>query len=133
MTPDDVEEVLVAYLGSLHRAAITRRTEDPLPFILVRHVDGREDPTAGTADHLVSVRVLCDRAFGEDAAADTCTDVHQMMMELARDLPDVFLVRRNRNASIDYVTCMQSPKWAAYENNQILSKASLFQVGLAYS
>ncbi|APE16172.1 hypothetical protein BOH72_14055 [Mycobacterium sp. WY10] len=140
--PDDVEEVLVSHLGKIssstrsctaYRTAVTRRANDPLPFVLVRHVDGREDPTAGTADHLVSLRVLCDKALGEDAAADTASGVHRLMLALAIDLPDVYLAKRDRNASIDYLTCTQSPKWVDYPNDQILCKQSMFQVGLAYS
>ena len=133
MTPDDVEEVLTAYLSTAYRAAITRRTGDPLPFVLIRHVDGRENPTEGTADHLVSLRVLSDKALGEDAAADNSAGVHAMMLEMARYLPDVYLSSVGRNASIDYVSVHQSPRWTTYNNPQILSKTGLYTVGLAYS
>lgn len=131
--PDDVEEVLVSWLGTLHRASTSRRPQVALPFIVIRHVDGKEDPEAGAADHICSVRVLCDKSLGEDAAAEVCADVHQMMLTFALDLPDVYLSKRDRNASVDYVKVMRSPYWTPYDNDRVLSKTALYQIGLAYT
>lgn len=131
--PDDVEEVLIAWLGSLYRTSIIKRNQDPFPFILVRHIDGHEEAECGTADHLVEVRVLCDRSFGEDAVADICSEVNRQMGELAIDLPDVYLPKRDRNASIDYVTCPKSFRWLEYENDQILCKRANYEIGLSYN
>ncbi|MBB3752614.1 hypothetical protein FHT44_005126 [Mycolicibacterium sp. BK634] len=130
--PEDVEEVLVVWLGQIHRAAVTRRNKDPLPFILVRHIDGKEDTITGTADFLVSVRVLSDKNLGEDAAAEAAKDVHRQMLELAQYLPDVPL-SSGRNASLDYVTVTQSPRWVPYDNDQVLCKQAQYQIGLSYA
>lgn len=129
--PDDVEEVLISWLGQIYRAAITRHNKDPLPFILIRHIDGKEDPDVG-ADHLVSVKILSDKSLGEDAAASNSQNVHLQMVELGEYDPDV-LLSNGRNASIDYVKYDKSPRWVKYENDQVLVKEALYEIGLSYA
>ena len=131
--PDDVEEVLVSGLSSVHRAAITRRSGDPYPFILIRHVDGKENVDEGTADHLVEIKTLCQKSLGEVAARDHCRNTHRRMLEIARDLPDIPL-SNGRMATVDYVTVFRSPRWIEIrDDDQVLAKAGWYTVGLSYA
>lgn len=131
--PDDVEEVVTTWLNTLYRSAITRRNKDPLPFILVRHIDGDENVELGDADQVVNIRVLCQKGLSEDAAAMVCRDVHRQMLELARYLPDILLVSSNRMASVDYVSVVSPPHWIEYKDDQVLCKSSTYTIGLSYA
>lgn len=129
--PEDIEEVLVAWLSPVHPTAITRPIGDPLPFIVIRHIDGTESVDEGTADHLVTIRTFCEKALGDVAARDACNLTHRRMLKLAHELPDVPLAN-GRNASIDYVTVTESPRWDEYADDQVLVKRARYQVGLSY-
>ncbi len=130
--PDDVEEAVIVWLSSLGRAAITRRTDDPLPFRLVRNIAGDENVDVGTAETVVQIRTLCDKALGEDAARNECDKTHRAMLTIARELPDIPL-SNGRNATIDYLTVFESPHWMDYGNDQILCKLARYQLGLSYA
>jgi len=130
--PDDVEEAVIVWLSSLGRAAITRRSTDPLPFRLVRHITGDEKVDEGVADQVVTVRTLCDKTLGEDAARDECQKTHRAMLTIARELPDI-LLSNGRNATIDYLKVFESPRWIEYENDQVLCKLARYQIGLSYA
>lgn len=131
-SPDDVEEALVSYLSGLRRTAITRKTDDPLPMILVRHIGGGEDAEAGFADPLVSVRTLCDKSLGEVAASAACRLTHEWMLHLANHQDDI-PVSGGRIVNFDYVTVVESPHWVKYEDDQILCKLGRYGIGLSYS
>lgn len=130
--PDDVEEALVVYLTGLRRSAITRVTGDVLPFNLVRHIGGDEDPERGFADPLVSVRTLCDKALGETAARDACRLTHEWMINLARNQDDI-PISGGRIVNFDFVTVVESPHWVEYDDDQILCKVGRYGIGLSYS
>jgi hypothetical protein len=130
--PDDIEEALVSWLTPVNRAAISRRTGDPLPFILIRHLDGSEKVDEGIADHIVTIRTLCARSGGEVAARNESLRTHRAMLELARYLPEVSL-SGGRIATIDYLKVTESPRWMAYEDDQILCKLARYQIGLSYA
>lgn len=129
--PDDIEEALVSWLTPVNRTAISRRTDDPLPFILVRHLDGFEKVDEGIADHIVSIRTLCARSGGEVAARDESQRTHRAMLELARYLDEVSL-SGGRIATIDYVKVTESPRWEEFADDQILCKRARYQIGLSY-
>jgi hypothetical protein len=127
---EDIEEAVVAWLNPLRRSSAFRRTGDPLPFTLVTHVAGKECVEEGTADPIVSVHTLCDKALGEDAAAAECKNTHRRMLLLARELPDITLTD-GRIVSIDYCEVVESPIWVFY-SDLILRKVGRYQIGLSF-
>lgn len=130
--PDDVEEALSAYLGGLRRTAITRSIDDPLPFNLIRNLGGDENPELGFADPLVSVRTLCDKSLGEDAAADQCALTHRWMLQLSRHQDDITL-ESGKVVNFDYVTVVESPHWVQFEDDRVLCKLARYGIGLSYT
>ena len=129
--PDDVEEALIAYLSGLRRTDRTRQAGDPLPFILVNHIDGSEDPDTGFADPLVSIRTLCDKGLGEAVAAQESALTHQWMLNLARVQEDIS-ISGGRIVNFDYVNVVQAPRWTEYPNGQLLCKLGRYGIGLSY-
>lgn len=127
---EDVEEVVVAWLTPLRRCAAVRRAGDELPFTLVHHIDGTEKPQEYTADELVSVHTLCDRALGEMAAKDEAKLTHRRMLLLAKTLPVIDL-SDGRQASVDFVQIAETPRWEFY-SNEILRKVARYAIGLSY-
>lgn len=130
--PEDDETIVVQWLSSLRRTGITRRSGDELPFTLVRHVAGSENVDVGTADSIVSVHTLCDRADGEVAARNEAKLTHRRMLELARTLP-VFALPDGRNVGVDYVAVSESPLWEPFGDEQILRKVGRYLIGLMYT
>jgi len=128
---DDVEAVVVAWLTALRRSAAFRRPGDPLPFTLVHHVTGTESIDESTADAVVSVHTLCDKAAGESAAADECQLTHRRMLLLAREL-DPITLPDGRMVSVDYVTVEEPPIWEPYSDT-ILRKVARYRIGATYS
>ena len=61
---------MVKWLAPLYRTANVRRPGDPLPFLLVQLIAGKENIDESSADLVVQVDILCDKALGEDAARD---------------------------------------------------------------
>ena len=131
-TPDDIEEAVIVWLSSLCRIAVTRRTDDPLPFRIVRNIAGDEKVDEGIAEVVVQIRTLCDKALGEDAARNESDKTHRAMLTIARELPDI-LLSNGRNATIDYLKVFESPHWMDYPNDQILCKLARYQLGLSYA
>lgn len=130
--PDDVEEVVIIWLSSLGRTAVIRRTDDPLPFRIVRNIAGDEKVDEGTAEAVVQIRTLTNKALGEDAAMIETDKTHRAMLTIARELPDI-LLSNGRNATIDYLKVFESPHWDDYANDQILCKLARYQIGLSYA
>lgn len=128
---DDVEEALIAYLSGLRRTDRTRRAGDPLPFILVNHIGGSEDPEAGFADPLVSIRTLCDKGLGESVAAQESDLAHRWMLRLA-SVQDDIPISGGRVVNFDYVNVVEAPHWAEYPNGQLLCKLGRYGIGLSY-
>lgn len=130
--PDDIEEAVIVWLSSLGRVAVTRRTDDPLPFRIVRNIAGDEKVDEGTAEVVVQIRTLTDKALGEDAAMTESDKTHRAMLTIALELPDI-LLSNGRNATIDYLSVFESPHWNDYGNDQILCKLARYQIGLSYA
>lgn len=135
--PDDVEEALVAYLGGIplgaatRRAAISRRTGDPFPFTLIRNLGGGEEAELGFSDPLVSIRTLCDKSLGEDAARDECATTHEWMLQLARVQEDI-PIGNGRVVNFDYVNVVEQPHWVPFGDDQVLCKLGRYGIGLSY-
>lgn len=130
--PDDLEEALTAYLTALCRTAISRRPDkDPLPMVLVRNLTGNEQPEYGFSDQLVSVRTLCDKALGEDAAIEHCAETHRWMLNLAINQDDIE-IPGGRIVNFDFVNVFESPHWIEFDDDQIIGKLARYSVGLSY-
>jgi len=138
--PDDVEEILTTWITPVCTAAVRFTDLDQLPFVIVNNLGGDTDIYLGLSDPVVSVRVLCDKRLGHDAAARTADRVHRRLVQFGRELPEITLTD-GRIASIDYLRCIESPHWAAYDatgratagNDEILCKLARYQVGLTDS
>ena len=129
---EDAEELVIAWLTPLRRAARDRKTGDPLPFTLVTQaIPGTENEEIGIAEAIVSVHTLCDKALGRAAAKDESKLTHRRMLELARGL-DTITLNGGRPACVEYCTIFQPPIWVAYEDTQIYRKVGRYKLGLSY-
>jgi hypothetical protein len=128
---EDTEELLAAWMAPLRRSGAARQTGDPLPFTLITCITGTEDPDLETADPVVSVHTLCNRALGWGAAKDEAALTHRRMLELAR-YRDTITLNGGRLAEVDYVHVFQHPIWVTYEDTQILRKVGRYTIGLSY-
>jgi len=129
--PEDVEQLVIAWLTPLRRCGAERRSNDPLPFTLVTHVAGAEDEQISTAEPIVSVHTLCDKSLGLKAAAAECKLTHRRMLYLAQHISDIPLLNA-RLVNIDYITVVESPRWEYY-SDLILRKVARYAVGLTYT
>ncbi len=129
--PEDIETLLVAHLAPLRRCARERKPGDPLPFTLVTHVTGSDCPSEGTADPVVSVHTLCDKALGAPAARDAARETHRRMLHLLID-PRIIL-SGGRVVAVQYVAMFndEQPRWEFYSDT-ILRKVGRYQIGLPY-
>ena len=130
---NDAEALMVAWLNPLpgFRVAAARVAGDPLPFILVTHITGREDADIGLSDPVVSVHTLCDKSLGYDNAKITADTVHRRMLQLCRhqdaiELPNLLW------ANVDYCQVEETPIWVPFEDNRILRKVGRYKFGLSY-
>ncbi len=126
-------ELVIAWLKPLRRTGAARVAGDPLPFTLVTHVGGSEDPATGFSRQLVQVDTLCDIALGYAAAFAEGVKTHDRMTLLARHcdcgsitLADTF------PAAVDYVNVAESPRLIEYEDVRILRVMARYQIGLSY-
>lgn len=134
--PDDAESVVISWLSPLlppGQVAITRYPNDPLPFILVNHLDSNESVEESWSDALVSVHILTRKTRGNEAeAAKNAEKVHRRMLRLAEWLEDVDLPD-GRKATISSVSVAKGPKWVPYGDDQILRKVGRYTIGLDYA
>lgn len=134
---EDVEELVVAWLTPLGRTSVTRKTGDTLPFRLVTHIAGSEDPDMELASPIVSVHTLCERNTdgvpdtGWESARDEAKLTHRRMLELGR-YRDTIALSDGREAAIDFLTVTESPRWEPFGDEQILRKVGRYQIGLSY-
>lgn len=128
---EDAEELIIAWLTPLRRTAAERRPGDPLPFTLVTHVAGSENVDESTAELIVSVHTLCDKALGMSAAAAESKKTHRRLLYLAKHVSDIALYT-TRLVDIDYLTVTESPRWEYYSDT-ILRKCGRYAVGLTYT
>lgn len=126
---ESVEQILIAYLSPQRRTAVARLVDDPLPFTIVHHITGIEDPQVGTADPVVSVQVLSDKALGWDLAEANAQQTHDALLYLARNLDTG---PTSGYGSIDYIKVVEAPIWVEYEDTQILRKVGRYRIGLSY-
>lgn len=122
--PRDAETLAVLWLAQLYTTANTRRPGDPLPFLLVEEVLSDENIEESTADYVVQVRILCDKAGGEDAARDVKDKVHRRMLLLARTL--------EISGSFDGMKVFQSPRRVKYENDKVIAYTARYQFMQTY-
>jgi hypothetical protein len=130
--PDDIEEIVVAWLAPLCRCGVAREVGDPLPFILVRHITGPENIDAQTADPVVSVHTLCDKKLGYGAAKRQAALTHDRMTLWGRHHDTVILPSDGSEAAIDYLQVFEAPTWQIYADVSILRKVGRYQIGLSY-
>lgn len=124
----DAEELVVCWLADLLRAAVVRRTGDPLPFCQVSRVAGADDSSTGVDDPVVQLDIFAD---GVAAAATTAKEVHRRMTLLGRTAADVTLTS-GAKANCDYVDCTLKPFRMAYEDDQIVRYTARYTLGLSY-
>jgi hypothetical protein len=133
---DDAETVFVSWLTPLYstpeHVANTRRAGDPLPFVLINHLDSNENVEESTSDALVSAHILTHKSAGEVASRDEANRVHRRILLLARYLEDVDLAG-GRKATIDYVNVARRPKREAYGDDLILRRLGRYELGLSYA
>lgn len=131
---DDAETVFISWLTPLYdttnHVANTRRSGDPLPFVLVNHLDSNESVENFTSDALVSVHVLTHKSAGDVASRDEASRVHRRILLLARHLEDVDLAG-GRKATIDFVTVAKRPTREPYGDDQILRRLGRYNLGLS--
>lgn len=126
--PAEDEEFVIAALTGLYPAAIKKRTEDPVPFCIVRHIAGDEDPGQGHTDPVVSVRVV---APTEAECLAASKDVHRRMLYLSRyPMTDVIVGGQVRNA--DWVRTFQPFEWVRYDNESLFCRKARYQLGLPF-
>jgi hypothetical protein len=132
---EDDEAITVAWLKDLHDEGHVknfRRPGDPLPFILVSHLDSNENIEESTVDALISIHVLTHKAEGQVVNRDTANEMHRRMLLLARYLEDVELPD-GRVATIDYINAPQPPKRVEYGDENILRRVARYEIGLSYA
>jgi hypothetical protein len=134
--PDDIETLIIAHLWPLrlpdpkrHVGSFRDATKDGLPFVLVTHVTGTEDPSLSLADPVVSVHTLCDKALGATAARDEAQKTHRRMLLLTQGGQ---ITVGSRTAGIDYLDVVEAPHWEFY-SDQILRKVGRYRLGLPYA
>lgn len=131
--PDDVETDIIAWLvPMLSNTVNARRSGDPLPQIVVVHLDGNESIQESHATDLVSVHILSDKASGRVAARNIANDTHRRLLQLGRYLEDIDLVG-GRKATISSLSVFTRPHWEEYGDDQILQKVGRYTVGLPYA
>lgn len=133
--PDDAETVVIAWLKPLYadgHVKNTRVSGDPLPFILVTHLDSNESVEESYADALVSVHVLTHKSAGQESSRDETANMHRRMLLLARYLEDVDL-GGGRMATIESVSVSKSPKREEYGDDLILRRVGRYSLGLSYA
>ncbi|AAN01980.1 tail terminator [Mycobacterium phage TelAviv] len=122
--PADAETFVVKWLGEVYRAANTRRPGDPLPFLLIQQVAGKENLDESTADPVVQVDILCDKVDGEDAARDIKDRVHRRMLLLGRYL--------EMDGTLDWMKVFESPRRLEYTNDKVIRYTARYQFGQTY-
>lgn len=122
--PEDVETLVVKWLAPLYRTANTRRPGDPLPFLLVEHVAGKENIEESSADLVAQVDILCDKQLGEDAARDVKDRTHRRMLLLGRHL--------EVDGTVDWMKVFESPRRSPYENDKVIRYTARYQFGQTY-
>lgn len=149
--PEDIETALVAYLGacldcqhpaSWHKPVCTcgcvkarvwrcgfeRKTTDPLPFRLITQITGTESVGENTADVVVSIHTLCDKAQGATAARDEAKLTHRRMLKL---ITEPAIIIGTRTIAVQYLEVVEQPTWQYYAEN-VLRKVGRYRIGLPY-
>jgi hypothetical protein len=135
--PAAAEGVVIAWLRPLlpdGQVANTRQSGDPLPFVLVNHLDGNESIEESSVDDLVSVHCLYRKglgAFEKQAADDFASRVHRRILKLGRELDPIEF--GDVSVDIDFLEVASRPRWEAYGDDQILRKVGRYRIGLAYA
>lgn len=128
---DDVEEIVIGTLVVLRRTADERKPTDPLPFTIVTHVAGAENPDEGTAAPVVSVHTLTQKSLGKVNLKNEARLTHRRMLWLGKSCPTITLAD-GRLVSVDYVDVLESPIVVPYGDDLILRKVGRYEVGLTY-
>lgn len=127
--PDDAEEVIIAWLKPLGRTAINRKTNDPLPFRVVRRVAGDEDEIQFSDNPVVSVHTF---GASEQQTKDETRLTHRRMLLLARNPLEDIVLPGGRIANVEYLNVFESPTWSDYGDDNIFRKVARYQFGLSF-
>lgn len=130
---DDAETVFVSWINPLYtpgHVANTRRSGDPLPFVLINHLDSVESIEESTSNALVSVHILTHKTEGEVASRDESDRVHRRILLLGRYLEDVDLAG-GRKATIDFLSVVSRPTRQVYGDELILRRVGRYNLGLS--
>lgn len=122
--PFDAETLTVQWMLQQYPTANTRRPGDPLPFIIVEQVAGKESVDESTSDPVVQLMILCDKKNGEDAARDIKDRAHRRMLLLGRSL--------EADATIDWMRVFESPRRMKYQSDNVIAYVARYQFGLTY-
>lgn len=128
---EDSEEVIIAWLAPLRDTANQRVMGDPLPFTMVAHVAGNENPDEGTAAPVVSVHTFTSRDLGRANLKNETQTTHRRMLRLGKSC-DTITLTDGRQVGVDYVDVVESPLFVPYGDEQILRKVGRYEVGLTY-
>jgi hypothetical protein len=122
---EDAETLVVQWLIQLYRTANTRRAGDPLPFVLVQQIPGsKESIEESSAEPLIQLDILCDKAAGEDASRNVKNRVHRRMLLLGRHL--------EVEGTLDWMQVHEQPFRFPYENDSIIRYTARYRFGQTY-
>lgn len=131
-TPDS-EDFVVCWLQPVIRAAVERKTDDPLPFAQVQMITGDDDPECGTSDEVIQVDIF-DRArdgmTAVQAAKLTARAVHRRMLYLVHHPVEVEL-SDGSTADVDYLGAPMKPTRMPYANDQVVRYVARYNLGLS--
>lgn len=131
----DVEDFLCCWLQPVVRAAVERRQDDPLPFVVVTRVAGEDDQHEGIDDPTIQLDIF-DRAQGKltasQAAKLTANMVHRRMMFLSRNTGTAVTMSGGVVANVDSLSTSMKPVREPYADERIVRYVARYQVGLSY-
>lgn len=130
--PEDVEELLIAWLSPLRRTGNERIAGEVLPYTLVHQVGGEENMDEGTAAPMVSIHTMTNKRLGRANMKTEAKATHNLMLRLGMHC-DAIQLSDGRLVGVDYVQVIESPIYTPYNDEQILRKVGRYEIGLTYA
>lgn len=135
--PDDSETLLTTWLAPIlpdGQVASARLAGDPLPFVEVHYMDGKECLEESHADDVVTVHCMYAKGLGQSgrSAAKQFGDlVHRRVLLLGRYLDPITV--GSHVFDVEYVEVFMAPQWTEYGDDQILRRTSRYKIGQSYT